>query len=876
MSRERLMPEPVFLSSRLAARLVAFCARRAWLTLAAGLVISALALAHIALGGFKMTTDSDALLSPQLPYRQAELAFRELFPSARAEMLVVIDASTSELAEATAQQLSTSMAQNEALFRNVRRAEPEFLMRSGLMYLPVEEVATRTDQLVRAAPFLGPLAEDPTLRGVANVFGSFATGVTRGDARLSDIDRAVSALQPPLDSALTGQPQPFSWRNLFSDEPPGPRELRKLILADPVKTPGKLRASARAAEFVRAQAATLGFTPENGVTVRLTGPGPLADEEFATLAENIWLTGLIGVLAIVAMVWLAVRSIRASVAILLTTAAGLLLTMSAGLLLFGRFNAISVAFIPLFVGLGIDFCIQMGVRLRSEQQQEPDLDRALIGAAGAMGRSLVLAAAAISVGFLAFVPTAYVGVSQLGAIAGVGMLVALLLSLTLLPALLRVLPPAGALPSEDLKGLGALDEMVTKRRRTVLAAAGAAALLGVALAPLLRFDFNPLNLRSAKTESVSTLLDLSRDPAQSPDSLNFAANSLAEAQALAQRLEALPEVDRVILLSRFVPAGQDEKLPLIEDAAFLLGPTLDPFELAPTPTDEETSAALRDTSVRLRDAAMVEGGEPQAVARAQQLADTLDALAAAEPAARERADYALTFPLAVTLSQVRTSLQAEAISLDTLPPDFARQWLGPQGRARLSIVPEGDTNDPQVRQRFVEAVRGIAPAATGAPVAQFEAGRLIVGAFTLAGVLSFAAILVLLFVVLRRPLDVIATVAPIGLTALLTLATTVLIGLPLNFANIIALPLLFGMGVAYHIYFVMAWRAGEPHALNSSLARAVLFSALTSATGFGSLWLSSHPGTSSMGQLLLISLLWTLVSALIFQPALMRAILKRA
>lgn len=864
------MPQPQdFPTSRFAARVVTACITRPLTTIAVTLLVASLAIAHIALGGFKMTTDSDALLSPKLPYRQAELGFRTLFPSVRTELLIVIDGQTSELAEAAAQQLSEAMKAKTTLFAETRRAEPEFLNRDGLLFLRVDEVRNRTDQLVRAAPFLGPLAEDPTLRGVANVFGTLATGVSRGDAKLADVQRGVNALQTPLSEALRGEPRPFSWRTLFTDKPPGQRELRKLILANPIKTAGKLRSSAKAAEFVRAEAKRLGFTPANGVRVRLTGPAQLADEEFATLSENIGLTALLSLCAIVLMVWAAVRSLRALAAVLVATSAGLAITMSLGLLLFHRFNAISVAFIPLFVGLGIDFCIQMGVRLRSEQANHSSIDAALIAAGTITGRSLILAAAAITVGFLAFVPTAYVGVSQLGAIAGIGMSVALAMSLTLLPALIKLWPPSGALHESNMPWLIATDRFVLSRRRLVLGAAAAAALLGLALSPLLRFDFDPLHLRSEKTESVSTLLDLSRDPTQSPDALNVSASSLPEAQRLAERLEGLPEVDRVITLARFVPKDQEVKLQAIQDANFLLDPSLNPFQIAPPPTDAQTQAALRDTAAKLRAAADVKGADPKAASDTVKLADTLLALAAADPAARARADRALTFPLVVTLDQVRTSLQAEAISLDALPADFSRQWLAPDGRARLSIVPAGNTNNTQTRQRFVQAVRAIVPTATGAPVAQIEAGRLIVGAFTLAGVLSFVAILVLLFIALRKPLYVIVTLTPIFLTGLLTIAHTVLIGLPLNFANIIALPLLFGMGVAFHIYFVMAWRNGENHALTSSLARAVLFSALTSATGFGSLWLSSHPGTSSMGQLLLISLLWTLVSALLFQPALM-------
>jgi hypothetical protein len=136
-------------------------------------------------------------------------------------------------------------------------------------------------------------------------------------------------------------------------------------------------------------------------------------------------------------------------------------------------------------------------------------------------------------------------------------------------------------------------------------------------------------------------------------------------------------------------------------------------------------------------------------------------------------------------------------------------------------------------------------------------------------VLSYIAICGLLLIALRRVREVAITMAPIVLTGLLTLGTCVLIGQPLNFANIIALPLLFGIGVAFHIYFVMSWRSGGSHLLTSSLARGIFFSALATATGFGSLWASSHPGTASMGKLLMISLLWTLASALLFQPALM-------
>jgi predicted RND superfamily exporter protein len=214
-------------------------------------------------------------------------------------------------------------------------------------------------------------------------------------------------------------------------------------------------------------------------------------------------------------------------------------------------------------------------------------------------------------------------------------------------------------------------------------------------------------------------------------------------------------------------------------------------------------------------------------------------------------------------------LQPQPLSRQTLPTTLVNQWLAPNGQARVEVFPKGGVLDDAGIRRFAAAVRKVAPNASGGPVSIVEAGNTIVDAFREAGLLSLVVITMLLFIVLRRPRDVAYTVLPVLLTGLLTLGITVITREPINFANIIALPLLFGIGVAFQIYMVMAWRAGEAHFLTTSLTRAVLFSGLTTGMAFGALWVSSHPGTASMGRLLMISLLCTLATALLFGPALM-------
>jgi hopanoid biosynthesis associated RND transporter like protein HpnN len=844
--------------------LVAYCAAHAWL-----IAVLALALGAGALGftvsHFSLSSDTEGMISPKLAWRQREVAFNHLFQNEGGKIVVVIDGATPELAEEASADLAARLSVRTDLFRQVQRPGAYF-QREGLLYEPLDQVRSQLAQLISAQPFLGPLAADPSLRGLAGTLSTAVKGVSAGQAKLGQLAGPIGGLAKTLDDLRAGKPAFFSWRALISGKTPDQSETRQIIVASPVLNYAALMSGASASDEIRKDAKAMAYDPAHGVRVRLTGDVPLQDEEFASLSEHWQLIAALAGAAILIMLWFAVRSPRIILAIMVTTLLGLVCAAAAGLLIFRTFNIISVAFIPLFVGLGIDFGIQFSVRFRSEHKADTPVVQALIASGEGMGRSLTLAAAAIASGFLAFAPTDYRGVSQLGVIAGLGMVIALLLNLSVLPALLRLLAPPAAPPKAQADPLESLDHVILSHRRAVVGTAVVAALICAASLPLLHFDFNTLHLMNAKTESVTTLLSLMSDPDENPNTMEVVTPNLSAADALVPRLAGLPQVAHARTLSSFVPDDQAPKLAAIGDAAQLLDLTLDPIVLAPPPTDAETVAALTAAASDLRAAA---AQNPASAGAAQRLAADFDWLAAAPPGMRARADGLLMSPLKTVLAQTSLALTAGPVTLASLPASLTRDWVAPDGRARISMVPKGDSNNNKVLIGFIEAVRRVAPDSTGAALDIMEAGRTVSGAFAEAGLLSFIVITALLFAVLRRVRDVAITMAPIVLTGLLTLGTCVAIGQPLNFANIIALPLLFGIGVAFHIYFVMAWRAGGSHLLQSSLSRAVFFSALATATGFGSLWASSHPGTASMGKLLMISLVWTLVSALLFQPALM-------
>jgi predicted RND superfamily exporter protein len=200
---------------------------------------------------------------------------------------------------------------------------------------------------------------------------------------------------------------------------------------------------------------------------------------------------------------------------------------------------------------------------------------------------------------------------------------------------------------------------------------------------------------------------------------------------------------------------------------------------------------------------------------------------------------------------------------------LVRDWQSPDGQARIEIVPRGDPNDTNVLHRFAVAVLAAEPTATGAAISYYEAGRTVLNAFFSAAGIALGVIALLLWLALRRITDVLLTLVPLLLAAAVTLEICVLSGLALNFANVIALPLLLGVGVAFKIYYIMAWRAGKTGLLQSTLTRAVIFSALTNAAAFGSMWASDYPGMSSMGKLMALALLCTMFAAVLFQPVLM-------
>jgi uncharacterized protein len=850
---------------RLLVRLVGTSRRYAWAVVIAG-VLFAVGAAVYASRDLGVNTDTDQMFPASLPWRQREISFERAFPQFQGLLVAVIDAKAPEAADATARDLARTLRSDRQHFDMVSRpgASP-YLAKEGLLFLSEPDLTRLLNRIIDAQPFLGTLTQDPTARGLFSALGLLGEGVTHGDADLAPYTTELLAFHKAMTAALSGHAEPLSWQQMLSGGLSDLAGKDQFVLFKPRLDFGSLQPGGAATTAIRAAAAKLPFVQSGEARVRITGPVALADEQFASVAKGT-VSGLIAsILLITLWLTLAVRSWRLIVPILGTLGLGLMATLFFATATIGTLNLVSIGFGILFVGIAVDFAIQFAVRFREARRETGYTAAALNLAAQRAGGAILIAALATAAGFLAFVPTDFAGVAELGLIAGVGMLIAFVCTMTFLPAAITVCRARDERAAVGFSWGRAADRLITRGHGWILAGFGLLVVASLVVAPRLAFDSDPLDTQNPNTEAMRTLRELMNQPLSNPYSIDILAPNVDDAEVVAGKLRTLPVVSRVLTLASFVPGEQKQKIALLNDAAEILAPTLlaplDPRPIQPAEIRAAAQAALNQIkpAVRLlrQDSPLVAiAGDLRTVAHASD--DKVSAIG-----------QVLTLFLPGELNQLRTALQAEPANLASVPAGIRRDWVLPDGRARIEVLPVASARDSVGLHRFVAEVSRVAPDAGGTAVTVVATSDTIVGAFRSAAAAALLAITAILLLALRRLRDTALVLAPLLLSGMLTVLAMVLLALRLNYANIIALPLLLGVGVSFNIYFVMNWRAGRREMLGSPTARAVAFSALTTGTAFGSLALSAHTGTASMGELLLISLGCTLLASLVFVPALL-------
>ncbi|MCG8441442.1 MAG: MMPL family transporter, partial [Caulobacterales bacterium] len=686
------------------------------------IVIAALVALAIA-GGWRaathlsVNTDSSTMIAAEVPYRAAGIEFQKSFPRFNDRIVMIVRAPTPDEADVAATLIAAQLRDRDDVIRDIFAppADP-FFARQALTYLPTEELEQLLSRLTQAAPLIKRLDADPSLDAL---FGALAEGAERMELTAGEqLDEVYAGVAATIEARLSGAPRPMSWQRLFADDILGAEDVHQRVLSiTPVLDFTTLKPARRAVDVINEAAAAMNADGRFRVETYVTGDPVLRSEELESVSRGIALSFGVSLVFVAVLLFAALRSVPLVVAAVMAILISISITGGAISFLFDSLNLISVAAVVLLVGLGIDFAIHLALHVQEERRLGAETPDALRRTGYEIGAALALTAPTTALAFLAFVPTNFVGMAQLGQISAIGVLIAFVVTVSFMSAVFGLLGPARTRTRPRIESR---PQSRLRRGVRLLAARGAviAGAVSLGFLPFVRFDTDPMSLRDPDAPAVHAFALLSDDPDTQPYRLSVLRSTVEEAAEIAAELKALPEVSNAITLADFVPADQEEKLFLIEIAAFGLEPALG-GRRAEEPAIDEGLTRLRAAFAAAADALSPD---------AERLAGALDAYAAAKEidpglSVHLTADVFAFWPY--QLARLRTQIQAQPVSLDTLPVAISSRFIGDDGRARVEIQPNEDIRDLDARRRFVDAVLTVDPTAAGSARGVLQGGEVV-------------------------------------------------------------------------------------------------------------------------------------------------------
>ena len=872
---------------------------------AAPLVVLLVALSLTALAGWRAATALGfktarlELVGTDMPFVARFQALEREFHDLEA-MVVTLEGADPARLKACALALEAQVLADPERFAGAFcRIDPGPLGGRALLWLDPPALARGAVGAERVVPLLLRQGALPgLLSGIAGEMAAMqaeapADGAAPPGAEL--LSQRIDALLLQLEQALAGQPPPaapLGELRFDGDERSwnwaGEGQLLILLVAGR-DLPGQLDPQGPAVEQLRRLIAEATKAWPD-VTIGLTGKPVLQVDEMATYQSDSLRSSLVSLLLVTGLLVVALRRLLAPLLIGLSLVMAILWTLGLTTLWPGHLNLLATVFVVIVIGLGVDYGIHLVARYDWERAQGHPPEQALPQAFAATGSAIGLAGLTTVLAFAACFLSDFRGLREFGAVAGFGVLSALLVSVSALPALLVLLDRAraGGQPRPPLQPgrptpldrvMGRLDALVRGRPALVLLVVAGLTALAIPMARRARWDPNLIALQDPSLPSVQLELRLLGDSRLSSWFLAWPAPDLERLRAAAARVQECPEVLRVESVLDALPPAQEQALPHLLRLQAALRPLAGEGGPLPALEPERLAAGLRALEERceeLGDQALA-AGRGEAAARVEAWRERCAAARARVETSGPGRAAALDARLGEVLRDLARRLsepEAAPVGPADLPPSLRARLIGEQGKLLLRVLPRGNMWDHTQLAAFVEDVQRVLPEATGVPELVLKSSRLMVEGYQTAGVWALAAVGACLLLHFRDLRRVAAALLALGVGAVWTAALLAAAGTTLNPANLVALPLLVGIGIDGAVYVVhqAGAHAGDPERplLGGNLGRALVYSALTSIAGFGSLMLAHHQGTASIGSSTSVGILACLLAALLVPAALLR------
>ncbi len=863
---------------RLTRSIAQWCVNHATTTIILFIAVALLS-AALAATRLKIDTNPALMINGELPFRQNYQDLIKQFPALDNGFVVIIDAEVPAGGRDAAGEIARQLARRTDLFSDVfAPGTGPYFDKYGVLYLEEAVVRQVADDVKGATPLINTISLQPDLAGLADLFQQMAPVVEIGQAP-PELSGFLDKIAETIQFETRGQSQPLNWIAL-GQEPSSLTETRWYVLVKPILDFSALEPAARPLSEVRRVMAEFNDSGA-GIKVQLTGEAALNAEEFDAVTEGAAIAGGLSLALVTLTVVIGLPSLVLVVPALALILLGFLINAGFAALAVGTLNMISVAFAVLFIGLGIDYSVHVILRFAEERARGANGKNAAVAAISRISPPLGLCTLTTSLAFLAFTPTDFVGMAQLGIIAAGGIVIAFISSITVVPAILSVLPGSETRITRAFSKLTPQHEGWLRAHRSTIRKGATLVLIffGIAsvwLIPQVRFDGDPINLKNPAAPSMKAFNDLVvHQPART-----FAVQILIQPgvpmHRLVEELKVLPQVLDVETLDSMLPADQEPKLAHLNALADLMPTQIEPAT-GFTPQEQVDHLTLwRAAVTAMANADSATEDIRSSAVRLKQALEEFLAASDSSPDAIAALQMSLVQGFPRLFEAARQMADLDRVTVDNIDAGFRQRYIAQDGRWRLEVLPKGDMQDPAQLDEFVTAVLEVAPQATGAPVEIAGAANVVSFSMIKASVMSLILVLFATFVVLRRLDDVLLALAPLLLAGALLAGYTVIFNSPFNFANVIVLPLLVGLGIDSAIHYVMRARAAGAgtDVIRSWTPRAVLISGVTTMGSFGSLWLSAHRGMASMGELLAVAITITLLCTLIVLPQLISWFMK--
>lgn len=805
-----------------------------------------LGLAGAALFGVEgqLNSDLSQLIQPkgEQVWYQSNQHFEATFPAYRQTAMVVVRGQDAMATKRAGQLLTKAFERSQAFEQVFAPGLDPFIQAHRLYFLPPSDL----DHWLQGAEFnfgaLQRLSEQPSLANLLVIIAD-VLGVQSGQPMPITLNSAIHGL-------LDGEPEPRI-DGFYPLVSPNQTDFFELIIVNGRQSFDDRLPNKKIVETLTSiiEQQTL----PKSVEVELTGEVVLAHEEVSAALKGIEIAGIASMLILGFILLVGIADVRIITAIFLVLVTGVGLTLGYATLTVGSFNTLSMLFVVMFFGLGVDFATHLALRFQADQHRNASTITAAIRE---MAPALTLCTLTSAIAFLSFTPTAYTGMAELGSIAAGGMVIALLVTLLMIPAFLTLWPPLN-LPPE----LPFLNFRWPPKTQAILSLTLLAVMPGALyVASQLEFNYSVLSMRDAESPGMKALIRLQQEAQQTDYSVVLLADNAAHAQRLKTALVALETVASVQIPADVIPKHQVDQQLRIRAISELYRELWAPEE--PLNQRLALSTALEYLMQTIPN---LQGQRRQTAQRIFEFAETLKH----NPAELALFDDALAEKLGASKQVLRGLLEANPFSFDALPNPLQNRLISRQGQHLVSVQPSVALTDKTKTDRFIRDVRSVAPQIAGRSAVEWGVGEVVVEAFREAIILTLIGVMICLGLYFRNILTTCLVLVPIAFTLILTFATSHLLSLSLNMANILVVPLIIGLGVDSGIHVTHRFFQGGPLKYQQATRRAVLISGLTTLGTFCSLILSPHQGAASIGVLLTIAIAWLLLLSLFLLPSLL-------